>query len=338
MKRLLSISALLVSFTLTVCVVQDAEAQTARGKILIAYFSLYENTVGTNVDASTSASIVVQNNDRMGTTELIANMIQNTVGGDKHSIQVVNQYPANFQTVIDQNHREQAAHTLPRLKNKVNNIAGYNIIFIGYPVWATTVPNAILSFLSENNLSGKTIIPFCTHDGYGRGNSFTAIQNASPRTTMRDGFVVDAKQAQAAQSNVRTWLRGLNIAATANNETPITITIGNRKLTGILNNSPEAKAFVSMLPQTISMVRYGGREYYGGIATRIEAQTEEKRNFIDGDITYCSTNNTVAIFYAQTDRPNLGMGVISMGKVTSDLSVFNTFGSNENIRFELGGN
>jgi flavodoxin len=330
----------LLVLVFAVIAVFSLSAQTNNQKILIAYFSLHENTAAnTNADASTSASIVVQGNERAGTTELIAKIIQNTVGGDTHAIQVVSPYPADFQAVIDQNHREQAAGTLPRLKSRAPNFAQYNVIFIGYPVWATTVPNAILSFLKENNTSGKTIIPFCTHDGYGRGSSFTAIQNASKSAVMLNGFAVEANQAAASERNVQTWLRGLNIAATdVNKETPITITIGNRKLTGVLNNSHEAKAFIAMLPQTISMVRYGGREYYGGISGSITAQSKGKYNFIDGEITYCPANNTAAIFYAQTSRPNLGMEVFSMGKVTSDLSVFNTFGSRENIRFELGEN
>jgi hypothetical protein len=85
------------------------------------------------------------------------------------------------------------------------------------------------------------------------------------------------------------------------------------------------------------MVRYGGREYYSGISGSITVQSKGKYNFIDGEITYCPANNTAAIFYAKTSRPNLGMKIFSMGKVTSDLSVFNTLGNRENIRFELGG-
>ena len=58
-------------------------------------------------------------------------------------------------------------------------------------------------------------------------------------------------------------------------------------------------------------------------------------NFENGDITYCPTNNTLAIFYAQTSRPNLTMEVIPIGKVTSDLSVFDTLGSRENVTFSI---
>lgn len=58
-------------------------------------------------------------------------------------------------------------------------------------------------------------------------------------------------------------------------------------------------------------------------------------NFENGDITYCPTNNTLAIFYAQTSRPNLTMEVIPIGKVTSDLSVFNVLENHENVTFMI---
>lgn len=70
------------------------------------------------------------------------------------------------------------------------------------------------------------------------------------------------------------------------------------------------------------MVEYGGREFYGSMEQRIETQAEGQLFFADGDITYCPQNNSVAIFFAQTAKPNLTMKVIPPGKVTSDLSVF----------------
>lgn len=83
------------------------------------------------------------------------------------------------------------------------------------------------------------------------------------------------------------------------------------------------------------MSGYGGREYYGGIGFTPENTDGGQMYFDNGDITYCSTNNTMAIFYAQTDHPNLTMEVIPIGKVTSDLSVFDTFDGQEEITFSL---
>lgn len=102
----------------------------------------------------------------------------------------------------------------------------------------------------------------------------------------------------------------------------ILITIGEHRLEGVLNSGPEAQQFLEMLPLGISMVQYGGREYYGGMEQRIDTEEQGRLFFDNGDITYCPENNSIAIFYAQTDRPNLTMHVIPMGKVTSDLSLF----------------
>ena len=107
------------------------------------------------------------------------------------------------------------------------------------------------------------------------------------------------------------------------------------KLTGFLNTDQTAQKFKKLLPITIPMAQYGGREYYGSIDEEITTQTEGRLRFDDGDITYCPQNNSIAIFYAQTSRPNLTMNVIPIGKVTSDLSLFNTFAHNITISFEI---
>lgn len=138
------------------------------GKILIAWFSRWGNTnYAAEVDATTGASIIVDNGTRRGTTEMVARYIRTAVGGDLHLIETSEPYPTEFDDVRDRNHAEQAAGTLPALKNRIENIDQYDVVFIGYPNWALVVPQAIRSFLSAYDFSGKTVVPFCTHDGYG---------------------------------------------------------------------------------------------------------------------------------------------------------------------------
>ena len=106
-------------------------------------------------------------------------------------------------------------------------------------------------------------------------------------------------------------------------------------LDGVIYDTELAQEIMERLPITVSMAGYGGREYYGGIDFTPQNVGEGQLFFDNGDITYCGTNNTLAIFYAQTDHPNLTMEVIPIGKVTSDLSVFDTFSSREEITFSL---
>ena len=110
---------------------------------------------------------------------------------------------------------------------------------------------------------------------------------------------------------------------------------GGKELDGVMYGTPLAKEIQGKFPLTVSMSGYGGREYYGGIEFTPEKADGGQLYFENGDITYCGTNNSMAIFYAQTDQPDLTMEVIPIGRVTSDLSVFDTFGSTEDITFTL---
>lgn len=305
--------------------------------ILIAYFSRVGNTeYPDHIDATTSASVVVDQTRQYGTTEYVARIIQKKAGGDLHRIETKEAYSTDFDEVVDQNHKEMQDGVLPELKESSLDISAYDTVFIGYPVWATDAPQAVLSFLKEYDLSGKKVIPFCTHDGYGAGSSYRTIAKACPQASVLDGIEIEAKNVSAAENSITDWLASIDIQTEAK-ETAIKITIGSTVLDGVIYDTALAQEFKNRFPLTVSMGRYGGREYYGGIDFTPANSGNGQLNFENGDITYCRTNNTMAIFYAQTERPNLTMEVIPIGKVTSDLSVFDTLGSSEDITFQLSG-
>lgn len=321
---------------------QEPTENLSDSNILIVYFSRYGNTeYSDNVDATTSASIVADGNERYGTTEYVANLIQQNVGGDIHLIETVTPYTADFDELRDVNHEEMQQNVLPELKESNLDISQYDTVFIGYPVWATEVPQAVLSFLKEYDLSGKTVIPFCTHDGYGAGSSYNTIREAGHAAESPDGLAIEAKDAPDAGDTVAAWLEDIGITRESvgaeNAETAITITIGDIVLDGVIYDTALAQEIKEYFPLTISMSGYGGREYYGGVDFY---PVEENlvgggKTFENGDITYCEAHHNMAIFYAQTDNPNLSVDVIPIGKVTSDLSVFENLDSSEEITFSL---
>lgn len=312
-----------------------------QGNILIAYFSLWDNAPWEQegVDTSTSASVVVDENGASGTTRYVAQMIQNAVGGDIHAILTTQPYSADFDAVVAENHGESSR----AISSTVENMEQYDVVFIGYPVWATTLPQAVRTFLSEYDFSSKTVIPFCTHDGYGAGRSFSTVAELAAGAETLEGLALHAPEVPASENTVVEWLNGLNLASAGILETPqqpqgetaVRITIGEQELTGVLYDSSMAQQFIAQLPQTITMTNYGGREVYGGIEQTITVEGEGQLRFDDGDITYCPSNNTAAIFYSQSDRPNLTMTVYPIGKVTSDLSIFPDLPSRVEITFEL---
>ncbi len=274
--------------------------------ILIAYFSLAENTENsTNVDATTSASIVVDNTGKYGTTEYIAHMIQKKVGGDLHSIQTRQSYPDDFDAVVDQNHQEMQDGVLPELVQSNLDISRYDTVFIGYPVWATNAPQAVLSFLNQYDMSGKKVIPFCTHDGYGAGSSYQTISNACPQAEVLSGIAIEAKDVSKAESMVNNWLAEIGITGqdekddTDKNRVLVayfSATNTTEKLAGYLSDGLGADLYeiVPTVPYTSADLNYGDLNS----RTSIEMNDPNARPEISGSVANIEQYDIVFIGYA----------------------------------------
>ena len=356
-KTNISLLSFLMACSLAACGNQEQAAERRTPESLAENFADTESTetggvengnteYPDDVDEATSASIVADESGRYGTTEYVANMIQQAVGGDVHRIETVTPYTEAFDELRDVNHEEMNQDFLPELKTSNLDIAAYDTVFVGYPVWAVRVPQAVLSFLAEYDLSGKTVIPFCTHDGYGAGSTYQAIAEASHAAVSPEGIAIEAKDVPAAQDTVNEWLEAIGVSGSSGlaaddrslaeqGETAIKITIGDITLDGILYDAALAEEIKGYFPLTISAVGYGGREYYGGVDFYPEHLEGGQRNFENGDITYCEAHHNMAIFYAQTDHPDLSVDVIPIGRVISDLSVFDSLDSREEITFSL---
>lgn len=179
--------------------------------ILIVYFSRVGNTLfKDNIDASTSASIAA-NNNRVGTTEYAANIIKNELNADIRLIETADKYTDNFDDLVDKNHEEMRNNYFPKIKPLNIDINKYDTVFIGYPVWANDVPMAVRSFIRDHNLSSKTIVPFCTHDGYGVGRSYNTIRNMIKNANILDGFDLDSSNIQYEDNRIKSWIRKLNL-------------------------------------------------------------------------------------------------------------------------------
>lgn len=308
------------------------------GRILIARFSRWGNTnYAADVDATTGASIIVDNGTRRGTTEMVARYIRTAVGGDLHLIETSEPYPTEFDDVRAQNHAEQAAGTLPALKNCIENMDQYDVVFIGYPNWALDVPQAIRSFLSSYDLSGKTVVPFCTHDGYGAGRTYNSVREEAAGANVLEGIAIEATDVPSAESQVQDWLGRIGIEREEPQGASVHITAGEYTFAGEWLDTPLAGEIRGMFPLTATLGRYGDREYYGAMPQRPTHTEEGQLRFENGDITYCPSNNTIAIFYAKADDPAMGqltMRIIPIGKVTSDLAAFDEMDSRLEFTFD----
>lgn len=172
-------------FTIMVCIlgIYTAAAVTISGKrILIVYYS------------------------RTGNTETIAKFIQKKTGGELFRVETVMPYPENYRATTEQAKKEINEGYKPPIKTKVKNIKDYDIVFVGSPSWWATIAPPISTFLSEHDLSGKTVIPFVTHGGSGLGNNVENTAKLAPRATVRDAEAFRGASVSNAQNDVNKWL------------------------------------------------------------------------------------------------------------------------------------
>jgi len=148
---------------------------------------------------------------RSGNTHEIANQIHKSVGGDIFQIQAVKPYPDDYDAVVQQARQELDSGYKPALKTKIENIKSYDLVFIGYPIWWGTFPAPVKTFLSEYGFSGKTIVPFCTHEGSGLGRSVSDISKFCSKSTLLDSIAIWGRDVKSAQNEVSEWLHKIKI-------------------------------------------------------------------------------------------------------------------------------
>jgi flavodoxin len=168
---------------------------------LIAYFSRPGNNY-------VSGKIV---NLPVGNTKVVATMIQEMTKGDLFPIEAVNAYPEDYTKTTEVAQQELRTSARPKLSSHLKSIAPYGVIFLGYPNWYGTMPMPVFTFLEEYDFSGKTIVPFCTHEGSGLGRSVSDIRKMCPQSTVLEGLAFRGGEVKNAQDEVSGWLRELGM-------------------------------------------------------------------------------------------------------------------------------
>jgi flavodoxin len=173
----------------------------ANSKSLIAYFSRRGNNyVGGNIV-----------NLPIGNTEVIAKKIQELTGSDIFQIETVKAYPQDYTETTNEAQAEKRQNARPELTDKVGDIDSYEVIYIGYPNWWGTMPMAVFTFLEAYDFSGKTIVPYCTHEGSGMGSSERDIKKLCPNAKVLSGLAIRGGSVASADKVVANWLKKLDL-------------------------------------------------------------------------------------------------------------------------------
>ena len=177
----------------------ETVAPAASGKSLVVYFSRTgeQDKVG-----------VIEK----GNTKIVAEMIAEKVGADTFEIVPKNDnYPMTFDALCDVAKEEQNNNARPEIKDTVKDFDSYDTIYLGYPIWWADLPMICYTFLESYDFNGKTIVPFCTHEGSADANTQKKIQTAVPKATVKEVLAVRGQDAQNDQDSVKKqiedWLK-----------------------------------------------------------------------------------------------------------------------------------
>lgn len=316
-------------------------ANSAEGSsTAIVYFSLAENApINKAMDGITGASLA-SGEKQIGTTAAMARTAAKILQAPLISLRVKNAYSSDFDQVVSRGHAEQA--TPPELVS-IPDLHGVETLLIGYPTWNMAPASPVMTFLAQarNRDDVKQIYVFNTNDGWGPGRGPAAIAAAFPHAHVNESvLVIHSQNGAQGSARMEQWIKSmaLNQPAAANAARQITAQAGGHNITITLNDSPEAKQFRQMLERgeiTVRMSEFGQREFYGPTDEQFTVTSQGQYRFEDGTLTFCPTNNTIAIFYAQSAQPTLSMAVYPLGRVTSDLSIFKDLPRQTNFTFGL---
>lgn len=190
---------ILLGMLIVLAVISSAYA--AEAKVLIAVFS--------RADENYRVGYI-----EVGNTMKLAQVIAEKTGAELFEVAPKEKYPADYETCIDQAKKEQNRRARPAILED-KDISEYDIIFLGYPVWWGDIPMCYYTFIEGHDWSGKTIIPFATHEGSGMGRTEGTLKRELKGANILRGLAMRGSTAQRAGADVNrtvdAWLKGLNL-------------------------------------------------------------------------------------------------------------------------------
>lgn len=172
---------------------------TNDGKILIVYFSRTgENYNVGNID--------------VGNTAMMASYMKEYLKADSFEIVPVKKYSDDYEECKKEATNEMNANARPEIQNKIDNFDDYDTIFIGYPIWWGDMPMIIYTFMESYDFTGKTVIPFNTHEGSGNSGTYSTIKSKLSNANVNtNGLALTGRNARTDSGKDETlnWLKEL---------------------------------------------------------------------------------------------------------------------------------
>ncbi len=143
----------------------------------------------------------------IGNTEKAAHMIAEVCGADLFKIEQLVPYADDYKNCVAEASGDWKNDARPELKNWLESISDYDEIYLGYPNYCGTMPMAVYTFLEKYNWEGKTIHPFCTHEGSGMGKSEKEIARIVPNVNLAAGLALKGCKVDEALEEIKAWCK-----------------------------------------------------------------------------------------------------------------------------------
>ena len=196
----------LVSLILTVVLltgIVPAFAEETPTHVLVVYFS--------HAGENYSVGVIEE-----GNTAKMGKIIAKLMNADIFELVPVVEYPMDYDSCLDVATEEQRTNARPEYVDEIENWEQYDTVFIGYPIWWGAIPNIIYTFMEAYDFTGKTVIPFNTHEGSGQARSQRDIEELLTGSTVLKGLAVRGSKAQndaeGTSTDVANWLKSIGLA------------------------------------------------------------------------------------------------------------------------------
>lgn len=176
-----------------------------------------ESTALTDSDSTSdneeeSLKVLVAYFSATNTTEGVAEHIANGLNGDIYEIIPETPYTDADLNYNDNNSRSTVEmnnpNARPAISGSVENMAQYDVVFLGYPIWWYDAPRIISTFMESYDFSGKTIVPFCTSGGSGIGSSASNLEKLTSNAIWLEGRRLNGSD---SQEKVMEWVNSLGL-------------------------------------------------------------------------------------------------------------------------------
>lgn len=154
-----------------------------------------------------TSKVLVVYYSQTSNTKAVAQEIASQLGADIEEIVAVNPYDGDFQATIERGKKELDEGIYPEIQAFKADIADYDVVFIGYPIWFGTYAPPIATFLDKVDLSGKKVVPFCTFGSGGLDSSIKDLAEAEPKAEILPGYGVRAARLEVMPEEIDQFLK-----------------------------------------------------------------------------------------------------------------------------------